>query len=426
MGLFFPLVPIAVVFPPSAILVVGNTIHTSPNISVPTYDFGFRGNTNTEADLAGNLLFILEYDGDLRYPKPYLNKVMKAAAMSGSYLQSLTPCGSSNCTYQITMPGPEFACRDDTTSDLPTTVTNTYGNATSNAEANTYFDNKNIQYIAAQQPMDENNITFVLSGFQTTDVVAIQRGYLLNSSYLASQSSPFPPFYNNSIIYPDNLTLPYGQNVSITYREANAYAIFASIRDALSGAVTDYDIENQFVANIIIFDTPMASYSTDNATLLDIPLSASILQSLLQNITISLLTLSNNNISTKVITSNYINQYQFHYPYLLAIPYALTLVGAFVFIIMGMMALVDNGISASSGGFLQLLCATRGSSVLNEMTRGSSLGGDKNVGDGLRDLVVRYGELRDERKGRRAGFGVESEVWNLVREGTTGDIYRWS
>lgn len=79
-----------------------------------------------------------------------------------------------------------------------------------------------------------------------------------------------------------------------------------------------------------------------------------------------------------------------------------------------MFALVENGVAASSGGFLQLLCTTKGSAVLDEMVREASLGGDENVSEELKGLVVRYGELRD-RKGIRAGFGVGSEARDLVK-----------
>ena len=60
------------------------------------------------------------------------------------------------------------------------------------------------------------------------------------------------------------------------------------------------------------------------------------------------------------------------------------------------------------------------------MTRGSSLGGDENVGDELRDLVVRYGELRDEKKERRGGLELRAKCGIWLRQGTTRDMYRWS
>jgi hypothetical protein len=145
---------------------------------------------------------------------------------------------------------------------------------------------------------------------------------------------------------------------------------------------------------------------------LKINLSAKVLQGLLQNITISLLTIANAEPGTEVTRTNYANKYKFAFPARLIAPYAAALAISLVIVVLGLWALAKNGVSANGAGFLQLLCTTKGSRAVDEAAWAGSLGGDNNVPRELKELVVRFGELRD-RDSLRAGFGVADEVCDL-------------
>ena len=173
-------------------------------------------------------------------------------------------------------------------------------------------------------------------------------------------------------------------------------------------------MENQFVANTIVLESSIAEFHPVDAKGITLNLSGDTLQRMLQNITISLLTMGNAIIKTNVTTTNYVNKYQFGPHYELVAPYVSALVFALLFAILGSLALVQNGVSATEGGFLQLLCTTRGSSVLDEKARAGCLGGEENVPEELQNLLVRFGELRNG-EGVRAGFGVSYEVQDLVK-----------
>lgn len=97
------------------------------------------------------------------------------------------------------------------------------------------------------------------------------------------------------------------------------------------------------------------------------------------------------------------------------------------FIVMGCLALFENGVSAMDGSFMQIIATSTGSATLDRAAAGGCLGGDESMPQELKDLKVRFGEFvgRDE-PGRikRAGFGVESEVRKLQR-GENYGIARW-
>jgi len=84
-----------------------------------------------------------------------------------------------------------------------------------------------------------------------------------------------------------------------------------------------------------------------------------------------------------------------------------------------------------NNSFLQIAISTTGSTTLEKALVASCLGGDDNVTKELRELRVRFGELKagvwdggeagnGNRVIRKAGFGIEGEVTPLVRGGLYG------
>jgi hypothetical protein len=118
---------------------------------------------------------------------------------------------------------------------------------------------------------------------------------------------------------------------------------------------------------------------------------------LLINTTISALALNQRfDIVNGKETLNF-NAYHFENKLALILPYSLSLALAIPILVLGFIALYvqNHGVSAISGGFLQLLMTTTGrTSIETVVTKGSgTLGGYENVSEELREMEVRFGEL---------------------------------
>ncbi|KAL8668280.1 MAG: hypothetical protein Q9168_007091 [Polycauliona sp. 1 TL-2023] len=113
--------------------------------------------------------------------------------------------------------------------------------------------------------------------------------------------------------------------------------------------------------------------------------------------------------------TNQVNIYSFASPMQLLAPYCVCLILSFPFLYLGLRSLRLNGVSATQGGFVQIMMTTMGSRRLEEAVAGGCVGGENNVSKELGNLKVRFGELAGkEGKGIRAGFGTEEEV-SLLR-----------
>lgn len=144
-----------------------------------------------------------------------------------------------------------------------------------------------------------------------------------------------------------------------------------------------------------------------------------ILSTLLANLTFSIMaTINSWNQTINVTQFPCQNFYAFSNPNNLLLPYFLTLIIVLLFLIIGTLALYENGIPAIDGGFVLILSTTTGSCRLQQAAAGNCLGGDADntALERLMDLEIQYGELVDmkvEVEGcviRRAGFGVKDEV----------------
>lgn len=120
--------------------------------------------------------------------------------------------------------------------------------------------------------------------------------------------------------------------------------------------------------------------------------------------------------------TNVLQLYSLAYPVTLIVPYLLCLVLSIPFLYLGLASLHSNGVSANSGGFVQILMTTMGSQAIEKAAAGGSLGGDENVPAELKTMKIRFGELvgTENRLQRRAGFGTEDEVVPLSRDGGRG------
>jgi hypothetical protein len=163
---------------------------------------------------------------------------------------------------------------------------------------------------------------------------------------------------------------------------------------------------------------PLSSLREDGnqieVTDLPMNLNVTILEDMIINATLSLLTLGN---WTTVVSANvmtYDTVYNFDRKAFLILPYGIALSLSLIFIYIGVTALVSNGVPADNGGFLQVACTTTGNETFEQAAAGGCLGGDKNFGSELKELVLQYGELQGGVV-RRAGFGPPESVQRLVK-----------
>ncbi|KAF7953504.1 uncharacterized protein EAE97_000903 [Botrytis byssoidea] len=199
-------------------------------------------------------------------------------------------------------------------------------------------------------------------------------------------------------------------------------------------------------------NTAFTHYTTNSSANPSFVITQNALNALLQNITLSA-SLSYSLWSTPTNTSMLTlhNIYSFSQPLNLLLPYFLSLLLSLPFLILGLWALVQNGVAAQDANFTQLLCTTsslsappptpglsnRTSSMaipsqLRTLTQAACLGNTESLSKPLKELRIRYGELKNPNGNpgmgnsipivdiRRAGFGLENEVEPLVKGGNYG------
>ncbi|KAF7960778.1 hypothetical protein EAE96_000451 [Botrytis aclada] len=199
-------------------------------------------------------------------------------------------------------------------------------------------------------------------------------------------------------------------------------------------------------------NTAFTHYTTNSSANPSFVITQNALNALLQNITLSA-SLSYSLWSTPTNTSipTLHNIYFFSQPLNLLLPYFLSLLLSLPFLILGLWALVQNGVAAQDANFTQLLCTTSSLSAppptpgssnrissmaipsrLQTLTQAACLGNTESLSKPLKELRIRYGELKTQNGNpgtgnsipmvdiRRAGFGLENEVEPLVKGGNYG------
>ncbi|KAF7888207.1 uncharacterized protein EAF02_002748 [Botrytis sinoallii] len=211
---------------------------------------------------------------------------------------------------------------------------------------------------------------------------------------------------------------------------------FGNADDWSSGAL------NGTIISRTPLNTAFTHYTTNSSANPSFVVTQNALNALLQNITLSA-SLSYSLWSTPTNTSMLTlhNIYSFSQPLNLLLPYFLSLLLSLPFLILGLWALVQNGVAAQDANFTQLLCTTSSLSAppptpglsnrissmaipsqLRTLTQAACLGNTESLSKPLKELRIRYGELKNPNGNsgmgnnipmvdiRRAGFGLESEV----------------
>ncbi|KAF8849279.1 hypothetical protein BDZ45DRAFT_773209, partial [Acephala macrosclerotiorum] len=187
--------------------------------------------------------------------------------------------------------------------------------------------------------------------------------------------------------------------------------------DDIYGAIAVEDITGPRNGTIIGSTKLNTLYNAYNNTVgPNIVINQDNLNEMLQNVTLSLM--NNFGLWTTNVTatqSTLQNFYSFPQKLNLLLPYYISLLVALPLLVTGAWVLRDNGVSATDGGFLQILTTTSASVRLRRVAVAGSSGGEENVPKSLKELEVMYGLLDDENGRRCVGFGLADEVVRVER-----------
>ena len=269
---------------------------------------------------------------------------------------------------------------------------------------------------------------------------------------------------SQSFVWNESILLPPGiQNISRAFMLSNVRAIYDAVSQALTGsgnALTQIQInqnkpvlvgsdnvvssfesfatvfapsDSAFFLHVrgdsedstakslpssLILQSSMAQFSNNDFTAVNLTITAKTLNDLLRDTTISLLTMPNSNRTIVTRRTSSRNIYVFARPLNFFLPYSATLAFSLIFVVIGLSSLRANGSPARVGGFLQVLCTTRGSHALNELaTEAGRESSSKYAQTALKNLKVRLGRLEglhpganEEEESPLLGFGTAAEL----------------
>ncbi|KAF2745377.1 hypothetical protein M011DRAFT_479202 [Sporormia fimetaria CBS 119925] len=119
------------------------------------------------------------------------------------------------------------------------------------------------------------------------------------------------------------------------------------------------------------------------------------INALLTNITISSLRLGVQTAPIPVTISTLRNIYSFSDRITFFLPYGLCLGFAVIYVVIGIRALLLNGVPSTDGGFLQIMVSTRGRTVMEDLVLKHGVVGTRNLPKELLEMKVRFGELME-------------------------------
>ncbi|CAN9375590.1 unnamed protein product [Alternaria alternata] len=191
---------------------------------------------------------------------------------------------------------------------------------------------------------------------------------------------------------------PSMSNETKLYKDENDTVVETCVLEAVLTDETDFTNSSQDIWPLGVFERrlhPQDMYYSCPA------FDPDMANELLINTTISALSLNQRFDMVNGTETRGFNAYRFENKLTLILPYVLSLALAVPILVLGFVALYvqNHGVSAISGGFLQLLMTTTGRTSLEAVvTKGSgTLGGYENVSEELRGMGVRFGELIEVR-----------------------------
>ncbi|KAF1987838.1 hypothetical protein K402DRAFT_462683 [Aulographum hederae CBS 113979] len=463
-GVFCLGVPIAVTFPPSALIVqpfpwpeVQNFVHV-PTVDLDTLGFDskdqldatyFPTGSTVLADGSGSssspnmqqfldaAIFITDYDMYYIKPKPQLRSIAQMSILSGRDIApSLPRFCISNCTYSTIIVGPQFSCSlidpnqaiaNASAGDVPGTFDGTYVavDIPFPVGARDYFEHfifrnsfqiswfpegppkyggaKPIQAMECITALATYSITtnFTFGAAHIQDYKVISTAPW-NASNFGSQEMTFLELRDVSKFDPDRFLLKLQRTSAFAIRDAAVETLLGRVVLQAGGARI---IEN----TTQILGTQLANLDVPNNRVL-FNITPTAIEDLLRNATFSVMSLEVWNATTNATLYNWQNVYAFTPQANLYAPYGACLLVGAMLILVGGWRLRRNGVAANDG-FMQVLCTTQASARVRDVAVEGGLGDNEELPEGIREMRVRYGEIvgRVERG--------EGEEHREVREG---------
>ncbi|KAF7303952.1 hypothetical protein MIND_00625900 [Mycena indigotica] len=357
--------PLVVTFAPGTLTVHNVLKSTMTPCDVPSFNFGSNG-----------LLFETLNSAATPYSQPssLALRTVGATILAGKPFSPTSPC-TGNCNYNVEINAPSFNCTSSlkNTSALPSSGDPSHQLAPPPYVAAAFDATPSIQYKGwdfQAHYLDYSHRIPVDPTRQGKDVscVAYDSTYHINYTFFGStpsvvierieqnQSGTQLSIGTNTFI--DGSSSIHSSLFNVT---TNYYAVLASLYTYLAGNISASLTGNslQFTpqpANLAATQTQLVAASGGgNITWADLP---TVLESLLQNITLSILTLDRTQ-TTKTSCMTFSSEQHFTYDaYRLWLVYGPALAVALLCNIVGALALMENGFGATDG-FSDFLAATR-------------------------------------------------------------------
>lgn len=388
---------------------------------------------------------------------------------SGQPLATPSICGS-NCSYTLLFEGPSLKCHGN---DHNITVEDDFGgNFTIFSGKWSYFEEafeKELSF-GELENNDTSSALLHISSLKNPVISSSSNVTLWNLTKSTLICVPFRSLYNVEVSYINNqqtINYTYSELARLTnvdrilynyafsgkndpswvgenlawYRDSQLMGITSAVASVLNGVCEDNAIDSvnntltNFYDHSVFFTsaelmcTGLGGYllpytrfnigsqifkisNTLGFTPIVFDITAEALNQLLGNFTLSLITLMGLwNETVNVTRSVSENVYVFSQPLNLILPYSISLLLVLPCLLIGSFALINNGVPAADGSFIQILSTTTGSPNLQRAAASNCLANPECPSEQLRKLKVRYGELADLQVQvggtvvRRAGFG---------------------
>ncbi|KAK6988616.1 hypothetical protein R3P38DRAFT_3373941 [Favolaschia claudopus] len=405
--------PLVVTFAPGTLTVQTRVREVKRSCSVPTFDFGSSAILHDEVNSASKPY--------LR-PSPAAHRLIGSTLLGGQPFTPTSPCGS-NCSYTISANAPSFSCSSGTQngSALTWRILNPSFNPppyvgvnldvakSSNPYQNWDFEAHYNDYASWKPSSSGNNLTCVT--YNST--------YHLNYTFIGTSTSVVvdkivahqaaSQLSSNSTDAANGYFLSPGIHSSWFNATTNYYAVLSSMYEYLIGNITVFETGNSVdfaytpsdisLAQTSVIDQNTSLLSNGSLTWISFPEIPHAMETLLQNISLSILTGTLDPSQSAQTTCSYRSTLP-HFSYdarRLWLVYGAGLLVALFCDLFGVIAIKRNGFGAS-GEFSDFLAATR-NRELNAL--------DLTQRDKVK---LRYGPVRSE--GGRYAFATPENLFS--------------
>ncbi|KAF1843229.1 uncharacterized protein K460DRAFT_407592 [Cucurbitaria berberidis CBS 394.84] len=454
MAIFTWLIPLAVIYPPSALTVSFRAYSTNKDLYVPVL-YPLNPSSNLSDDIGPANLRLYNVDRSaldhmsMTYTRPNesLFRPAESILISGKILDFPSPAGE-NSSYTLEFRGPQLECDEKTIdSDDPEKFTKNHSLTPFTIN---WVPTKNLTithlqdlrwYPRSGQPWTGNRTVTYMGTANVLTCKPVSVLYSMDVSYLKgvrqiayTKHDPYPlrprtslRFSNQSKQSSTSLGTPDNSDLVLPNLEAwnNQVKQHLDIWTEWSLMITtlrplEFSCENdEFLSDSARITLRNGTEVSGIYEARDFNLTEQTMNEYIANVTISALTLKIGKNKTQVNVTEYHTTYDFSAPINLILPYALSLAIGIVFVAIGIWSWSQNGTSAFDGGFLQVMATTVGRTQMEDLAiaHQTSNNGDYKSKE-LMDLRVRYGELVDaEGVGTGlAAFGTIEET-KMLRKG---------